>query len=214
MGALSRHAPLPLLFRGFQAITGRDKPVCTGEFQHSWSTKSTLSLHEIMLRSQRTNATALDTAIHMLDAQPTVGERLIRRLLLQRQLLAAWLLGRHEDLHLGERKREEAQILQEPASSGQGIGCGIGNRLIMDAAAVGVAQKEDREGGIDQQDIFSPCGPFSCRYNTPSVQPGLGSGRYAVRSRHGQKGGRRCGQGRWCLRQRCDHGLHVGLRDA
>ncbi len=36
VGALSRHAPLPLLFRGFQAITGRDKPVCTGEFQHSW----------------------------------------------------------------------------------------------------------------------------------------------------------------------------------
>jgi hypothetical protein len=29
--ALSRHAPLPLLFRGFQAITGRDKPVCTGD---------------------------------------------------------------------------------------------------------------------------------------------------------------------------------------
>jgi hypothetical protein len=63
------------------------------------------------------------------------------------------LLGRHEDLHLGERKREEAQILQEPASSGQGIGCGIGNRLLMDAAAVGVAQKEDREEGIDEQDI-------------------------------------------------------------
>src|SRR5439155_10489731 len=29
-----------------------------------------------------------------------------------------------------------------------------GNRLIVDAAAVGVAQKEDREEGIDEQDIF------------------------------------------------------------
>jgi|SRR4030095_6766067 hypothetical protein len=31
---------------------------------------------------------------------------------------------------------------------------GIGNRLIMDAAVIGVAQKEDREEGIDEQDIF------------------------------------------------------------
>jgi len=34
------------------------------------------------------DATAFDTAVDMLDAQPTLGERLIRRLLLQRQLLA------------------------------------------------------------------------------------------------------------------------------
>jgi hypothetical protein len=100
------------------------------------------------------DATALDTAVDMFDAQPALGERLICRLLLPCQLLAAWFLGRHEDLHLGERKRQEAQILQEPASSGQGRGCGLGNRLIMDAAAVGVAQQEDREEGIDEQDIF------------------------------------------------------------
>jgi hypothetical protein len=100
------------------------------------------------------DATALDTAVDMFDAQPALGERLICRLLLSCQLLAAWCLGRHEDLDLGQRERQEAQILQEPASSGQGIGCGLGNRLIMEAAAVGVAQKEDREEGIDEQDIF------------------------------------------------------------
>src|SRR5713101_9378187 len=107
-----------------------------------------------MLLSQRTDATALDTAVHMLDPQPAVGECLIRHVLLSRQLLAAWFLGRHEDLDLGERKRQETQILQEPATRGQGRGCGLGHRLIMDAAAVGVAQKEDREEGIDEQDIF------------------------------------------------------------
>ena len=32
--------------------------------------------------------------------------------------------------------------------------CRLGNVLLMDAAAVGVAQKEDREEGIDEQDIF------------------------------------------------------------
>ncbi len=100
------------------------------------------------------DATALDTAVDMFDPQPALGERVIRRLLLQRQLRAAWFRGRHEDLHLGERKRQEAQILQEPASSGQGIGCGIGNRLIMDTASVRRTQKEEREEGIDEQDIF------------------------------------------------------------
>jgi hypothetical protein len=34
------------------------------------------------------HATALDTAVHMLDAQPTLAERLVGPLLLSRQLLA------------------------------------------------------------------------------------------------------------------------------
>jgi hypothetical protein len=54
------------------------------------------------------DATALDTAVDMPDPQPAVGERLIGHMLLQRQLLAAWFLGRHEDRHLGERERQEA----------------------------------------------------------------------------------------------------------
>src|SRR6266705_1104081 len=61
------------------------------------------------------DATPLDTTIDMLDPQPTLVQRLVGSVLLSRQLLAAGFLGRHEDLHLGERKRQEAQILQEPA---------------------------------------------------------------------------------------------------
>ena len=57
------------------------------------------------------NATTLDAAVDMLDPQPTVVQGLVGPFLLQRQLLAAGFLGRHEDLDLGERKREEAQIL-------------------------------------------------------------------------------------------------------
>src|SRR5882672_6596563 len=41
------------------------------------------------------DATALDAAVDMLDAQPAPGERVIRHVLLPRQLLAAWFLGRH-----------------------------------------------------------------------------------------------------------------------
>jgi len=58
------------------------------------------------------DATALHTTVDMLDPQPTLVQRLVRHVLLQRELLAAWLLGRHEDLDLRERERQEAQILQ------------------------------------------------------------------------------------------------------
>jgi hypothetical protein len=90
----------------------------------------------------------------MLDPQPTLVQRLVRHVLLPRAFLAAGCLGRHEDLHLGQREGQKAQILQEPAPRGQGIRGRIGNRLLMDAAAVGVAQQEDREEGMDEQDIF------------------------------------------------------------
>src|SRR2546425_11781005 len=57
------------------------------------------------------DTTTLDTTIDMLDPQPTLVQRLVRHLLRQRELLAVWLLGRHEDLDLREREGEEAQIL-------------------------------------------------------------------------------------------------------
>src|SRR5262249_46136691 len=57
------------------------------------------------------DATPLDTTIDMLDPQSTLVERLVRPLLLRCELLAAGFLGRHEDFHLGQRKRQEAQIL-------------------------------------------------------------------------------------------------------
>jgi hypothetical protein len=57
------------------------------------------------------DAAALDTAVDMLDPQPTVVQGLVGALLLQRQLLAAGFLGRHEDRDLRQRKRQKAQIL-------------------------------------------------------------------------------------------------------
>jgi len=56
-------------------------------------------------------AAALDTPVDMRDPQPTLSERLVGPVLLPGQLLPSWLLGRHEDLDLGQRKRQEAQIL-------------------------------------------------------------------------------------------------------
>src|SRR2546425_3582584 len=107
-----------------------------------------------MLLSQRTNATTLDAAVDMLDPQPPLVERLVGQVLLQGELRTAGLLRRHEDLHLGERERQEAQILQQPTPGRERVGGGLRDAQIMGAAAVGVAQKEDREEGVDQQDIF------------------------------------------------------------
>jgi hypothetical protein len=64
------------------------------------------------------DAAALDTTVAMLDPQPTLVQRLVRPLLCQREILAAWLLGRHADLHLRKRERQEAEILSQPAPGG------------------------------------------------------------------------------------------------
>src|SRR2546425_10897805 len=121
----------------------------TTEFHHEIT-------HAVLLQPDPVfdDTTALDAAVDMLDPQPTVVQGLVGPLLLQRQLLAAGFLRRHEDLHLREHERQEAEILQQPASRGQGIRRRGGNRLIMDAAAVGVAQEEDEEQGMHEQDIF------------------------------------------------------------
>ena len=63
------------------------------------------------------HATALHATVDMFDLQPALVQGLIRPLLRQRSLLTAWLLGRHKDLHLRERERQEAQILQQSAPS-------------------------------------------------------------------------------------------------
>ena len=59
-----------------------------------------------------------------------------------------------EDRHLRKRAGQEAQLLHQSTASRERGGRGLRNAQIMGTAAVGVAQKEDDEQGIDQQDIF------------------------------------------------------------
>src|SRR5438105_12779047 len=54
----------------------------------------------------------------------------------------------------GERERQEAQILQQPTPGRERVGGGLRNAQIMHTATVGVTEKEDREEGIHEQDIF------------------------------------------------------------
>ncbi len=81
-------------------------------------------------------------------------QSLVRPLLLQGELLAIWFLRWHQDLHVGEHKRQEAQVLQQLTPDRQGIGRRVGDPLIMDASSPGVTEKEDGEQGIHEQDIF------------------------------------------------------------
>src|SRR5262245_15303481 len=90
----------------------------------------------------------------MLDPQPTLVQGLIGQVLFQSEFLAAWLLGRHEDLDLREGERQEAQILQQPTPGWERGGGGLRDAQIMGTAATGVTQKENDEQGVDQQDIF------------------------------------------------------------
>src|SRR5262249_36624989 len=62
-------------------------------------------------------------------------------------------LRRHEDLYVGQRESQEAQILQQPAPGRERGGGGLRDAPIMDTAAGVVAQKEDDEERMDEQDI-------------------------------------------------------------
>jgi hypothetical protein len=136
------------------------------------------------------NAAALDTAVDVLNPQSPLVERLVGPFLLQGQLPTAWLLRRHQDRHLREREGQEAQILQQPTPDRERVGGGLRDAQIMDTAAVRVAQKEDDEQGIDEQDIFDGVISFlpaitRLLFNRvlgaddPPLRPVMGKSRYA-----------------------------------
>jgi len=81
-------------------------------------------------------------------------QRLVVQLLLHRELPAPGFLGRHENLHPRKGEAKKAQVLQQPTPRWQRIRRGVRDGLIVSATAIGLAEKEDRERGIDQQDIF------------------------------------------------------------
>ena len=100
------------------------------------------------------DAAALDAAVDMLNAHAPTSDAPIHRLLRPRELPSSWLPGWHDGFHLSERKRQEAQILEQPAPCRQGIGGGIRHAFIVGTARIGLTQEENREPGIDQEQVF------------------------------------------------------------
>src|SRR5262249_25285887 len=100
------------------------------------------------------DAPALHTAVDLLNPSPATVQGLVGPLLLPWQCLAAGFLRRHEDLHLRERAREKAQILPPPAPGREGSRAGLGQPLVMEAASSRLAEAEDEEQRLAQQEIL------------------------------------------------------------
>jgi len=100
------------------------------------------------------DAAALDAAVHMLDADTPAGNAPIGSFLRACEGAPPRLLRRHDHFDLRERKRQKAEILEQPAPRGQGIQGPIGNPLLVDASGISLTEKENHERRIDQQHVF------------------------------------------------------------
>ena len=60
------------------------------------------------------NTAALDAAVDVFDAHAATRNASIGGFLAAREGSASWLVGRHDDLDLVERERQEAEVLEQP----------------------------------------------------------------------------------------------------
>jgi hypothetical protein len=97
---------------------------------------------------------AFDAAVDMLDAYAPPSQLPIPRFLGPRQLVPTRLLHGLEDVHAVQRECLKARILQQLTPCRQRIGCGIGDTFVMDTARLCLAQEEDAQGAIDQEQVF------------------------------------------------------------
>ena len=100
------------------------------------------------------NATALEAAVDVRDADATACDAPIHGCLCVREGLAPRLLDGHADRDVVARECQKAEVLAQPAARGQGVGRGLRHPLVVDTARLGGTQKEDRERRVDQEHIF------------------------------------------------------------
>jgi hypothetical protein len=98
---------------------------------------------------------ALDPAGDRLNPEPTSVQGSMGPLLRAWLLLAAWFLGWPADRPLGQRERQQAPVLHQPPPDWPGRGGRGGHPLVMDAAAGGRPEQEEREPRMDQEDGLS-----------------------------------------------------------
>jgi hypothetical protein len=98
--------------------------------------------------------TALAPAVDVLEPQPTLGQRLVRPLLLAGALRAAGCRRGHAARPLRERAGQAAARRHARAPGRPGIRWRRGEAQGMPTAAVGVVQPEAGEEGLDQQAMF------------------------------------------------------------
>jgi hypothetical protein len=98
--------------------------------------------------------TGLDAPVDRHDPSPASVQGLGGQFLLQGACLATGLLHGHADRHLGKRAHQQAQLLPQPTPHRQGIRRRLSPPLVLEAASTRVTEHEDREGRMDQQDMF------------------------------------------------------------
>jgi hypothetical protein len=97
---------------------------------------------------------AFATAVDMFDAHAPSSKLSIPSFLRSRQLVAARLLRRLEDVYTVQRKRLKTQVLQQLTPGRQRIRRGVGDALVRDTARMRLTQEENAQGLIDQQEVF------------------------------------------------------------
>jgi hypothetical protein len=100
------------------------------------------------------DATALDAAVHRLEAHAPAGDATIGRFLRPRESPTSWCPRRHADRDVVQCERQAAEILEQPAAGGQAVRRGLGKPLVVSAPRVGRTPKEHRECRVEQQDVF------------------------------------------------------------
>src|SRR5215475_302536 len=121
------------------------------------------------------DATALDTAVDVLDAHAAPRDTPIGGFLGAREGAASRLPSWHDELDLVERKRQEPQILEQLAARRQGVRGGLGHALIVGTARRGLAQKEHGQCRVDQQHIFDRVARFLAAITAPLLSRILGA---------------------------------------
>ena len=99
---------------------------------------------------------AFDTAVDMLNADAPPSQLPVPRFLGPGQLVPTRLLRGLEDVHAVQRDCLKARILPQLTARRQRLGCGIGEALVMDTTRMRLAQEEDVQGCIDQEQVFQP----------------------------------------------------------
>jgi hypothetical protein len=99
------------------------------------------------------DATALHTAVYVLNAYTLAGNALIGGFLCTGEGSPLRLLGWYDDLDLGDRKRQKAQSLAQSAADGNGVWGSLGHALVMGAPGISLSEKDHCQRGVDQPHV-------------------------------------------------------------
>ena len=138
------------------------------------------------------HAAPFDAAVDRFDTHPSPSEPPLLRLLRSRQLSAAGLLRRLDNVHPVQRKRLKAHILPQLAPCWPWVRRGVGEALVRDPAWTGLPQEAEAQGSSDQQKIvqhvplvLAAITPFLCSRVVGARDGSLG----AIMPKRGAPGG-------------------------